>query len=110
MADSDARDLLISMPSLGFNRGQNRNATVVVGNAIYLAKHGVMRRQLEPVESHFGACALRNTPSTIAQIKVFLQKKRKRFRALFLALLAKWIRENRQDGGKEGRISDLFKL
>ena len=50
--------LLISIPSSGFSLGQGRNTTVVVGNAFYLDKPGIVRRQLDPVESHFGACAI----------------------------------------------------
>ena len=56
-------DLLISMLSSGLSRGQGadqgRNTTMVVGKAFYLAKPGVMRRQLGPVESHIGS--VRNT-------------------------------------------------
>ena len=41
-----------SMPRVRFSRGQARNTAAVIGDASYLTKPGVLRRQLEPVESH----------------------------------------------------------
>lgn len=63
-----------------------------------------------PVESHFGACALRNAPSTIAQIKAFFYKRKKKsFIHCFCKVLqSRWKRKPSRWG--EGRTSDLFKL
>ena len=44
--------------------------------------------------THFGACALRNTPSTIAQIKRFFSTRERK-------------RLQNQDGGKKERTSEL---
>ena len=99
---AEALDLLISMPSSGFSRCQGRNTTAVVGNFFYLAKPGVMRRQLGPVESHLGACAI--PPPTIAQIKVFFYRRKRKASPTVSGLACKIDAEEiRQDGGKEER-------
>jgi hypothetical protein len=103
---AEALDLLISMPSSGFSRGQGRNTTAVVGNVFYLAKPGVMRR---PVESHLGACAI--PPLTIAQIKVFFYKRKRKASPTVSGLACKIdVEEIRQDGGKreEGSAQALM--
>ena len=102
MADSDARDLLISMASSGFNRGQDRNTTVVVGNVFYLTKPG----QLGPVESHFGASV---TVDYCTQ-KFFSTRERKKasLTAFRPCLLDRCKRK--PSGWGEERKKDLFEL
>jgi hypothetical protein len=104
-------DLLISMLSSGLSRGQGadqgRNTTMVVGKAFYLAKPGVMRRQLGPVESHFGACAI--PPLTIARIKDFFYKRKKGLSHYFWPCLQNRCKRKSSRWGEGGK-RDLFKL
>ena len=58
------------------------------------------RRQLEPDESHYGACALGNTPSTIAQIK----EKEEKASPTASAACKLDVKENRR---KKGRTSEF---
>ena len=108
------------MPSLalyssGFSRGQGRNTTVV-GNALYLATWST-DETAGTSRITFGACTLpraRGIPSNIAtDIKKILQEKEKMAAhsgSIASGLACKIdVKENRQDGRKEGRTSDLFR-
>ena len=61
-------------------------------------------RQLEPDESHFGANALRNTPSTIAPHRKKFFSTRERNLSVASGLARKTdVKENRQRWEKDGK-------
>ena len=108
---AEALDLIISMLSSGFSCGQGRNTQWLLesGNDFYLAKPGVMRRQLGPVESHFSS--VRNiTLDYCTDKRFFLQEKEERLRPFPLALLAIDVKEIVRMRGKreEGPVQALM--